>query len=143
MNRPGSQSTELGVIRLRPTMGGLLWQKPIAKQISVEIQAVAGYSFNSIDKPGKEALRAQLVVPQEVMEVDDSFAWETRFSVWRELAPRAGVMAAVRYLHTRPQFTFADGTRRVWNADRITLEAGVAYTLIKAPWDRDPSRARR
>lgn len=142
VNRPGSSSTELGVIRLKPTMVGVLWQKPIGTQTSAEIQVVAGYSFNSVDEPGKKSLRAQLVVPQGVMDVDDSFAWEARLSVWRELGPRVGFMVAGRYLHTRPQFTFSDGTHRVWKADRITLEAGLAFTLIKAPWARDPSRAR-
>ncbi len=143
VNRLGSSSTELGVIRLKPTMVGVLWQKPIGKQTSAEIQVVAGYSFNSVDKPGKKLLRAQLVVPQGVMDVDDSFAWETRLSVWWELGPRVGFMVAGRYLHTRPEFTFADGTHRVWNADRITLEAGFAVTLIKAPWARDSSHPRR
>jgi hypothetical protein len=143
VDRSGSGSTELGVIRLKPTMAGVLWQEPIGKQISAEIQVVAGYSFNSVDKPGEKPLRAQLVVPQGVMDVGNSFAWETRLSVWRELGPRVGFMVAGRYLHTRPRFTFADGTHRVWNADRITLEAGLAFTLIKAPWARDLSRARR
>jgi len=93
VNRPGSGSTELGVIRLKPTMAGVLWQKPIGNQTSAEIQVVAGYSFNSVDKPGKKSFRAQLVVPQGVMDVDDSFAWETRLSLWRELGPRVGIMA--------------------------------------------------
>jgi hypothetical protein len=142
VNRRGSGSTELGVIRLKPTMVGVLWQEPIGKQTSAEVQVVAGYSFNSVGKSGKEPVRAQLVVQQEVMDVDDSFAWETRLAVWRELGPRVGFMVAGRYLHTRPQFILADGTQRVWKADRITLEGGLAVTLIKAPWARDSSRAR-
>jgi hypothetical protein len=107
------------------------------------MHAVAGYSFNSAGQAGNSPLRAQVAVLQEVVEVSDSFAWETRLAIWRDLGPRVGFMVAGRYLRTRPRFTFADGTQRVWNADRVTLEAGLAFTLIKAPWARDPSGARR
>jgi Carboxypeptidase regulatory-like domain len=135
----GSESTELGVIRIRPTMVGLMWQEPLGKRTSAEIQVVAGYSFNSVGKSGKQPLKARVAVPQAVIDLDDSFAWETRSAVWQELGPRLGFVVAGRYLHTRPQFTFADGTQRVWKADRVTLEAGLAFTLIKAPWTRNTS----
>jgi hypothetical protein len=82
VNRLGSSSTELGVIRLKPTMVGVLWQEPIGKQTSVEIQVVAGYSFNSVGQSGKEPLRAQLVVQQGVLDVDDSLV-----SVFRRKGP--------------------------------------------------------
>ena len=63
-------------------------------------------------------------------DIANSVAWETRLGVWRELSPRLGVMIAGRYLHTRPQFTFVNGTQHVWKADRVTIEAGLAFTVI-------------
>jgi Carboxypeptidase regulatory-like domain len=139
----GSGSTELGVIRIRPTMVGLMWQEPLGNRTSAEIQFVAGYSFNSVGKSGRKSLKARVAVPQAVIAIDDSFAWETRVAAWQELGPRMGFVVAGRYLHTRPQFTFADGPQRVWKADRITVEAGFAFTQIKAPWTRNPSSSDR
>jgi len=49
----------------------------------------------------------------------------------------------VRSLRTRPRPALADGTERAWKGDRVTLEAGLAFTLIKAPWAREGSAARR
>jgi hypothetical protein len=132
----GSGATELGVIRMKPSMAGVMWQQPLAPGLSADIQFVAGYSFNSVAKPEKSAVRSQVAVPQAVTDIGNSFAWETRLAVWREVGPRLGLMVAGRYLHTRPQFTLADGTQRVWKADRVTLEAGLAFTVIKAPWAR-------
>jgi Carboxypeptidase regulatory-like domain len=132
----GSAATELGVIRMKPSMAGVMWQQPLAPGLSADIQFVAGYSFNSVAKPEKRAVRSQVAVPQAVTDIGNSFAWETRLAVWGEVGPRLGLMVAARYLHTRPQFTFADGTPRVWKADRVTLEAGLAFTVIKAPWAR-------
>jgi hypothetical protein len=132
----GSGATELGVIRMKPSMAGVMWQQPLAPGLSADIQFVAGYSFNSVAKPEKSAGRSQVVVPQSVTDIGNSFAWETRLAVWGEVGPRLGLMVAGRYLHTRPQFTFADRTQRVWKADRVTLEAGLALTVIKAPWAR-------
>jgi Carboxypeptidase regulatory-like domain len=132
----GSAATELGVIRMKPSMAGVMWQQPLVPGLSADIQFVAGYSFNSVAKSDKSAVRAQVAVPQAVTDIGNSFAWETRLAVWREVGPRLGLMVAGRYLHTRPQFTFADGTQRVWKADRVTLEAGLAFTVIKAPWAR-------
>jgi len=136
VNKLGSAATELGVIRMKPSMAGLMWQQPLAPGLSADIQFVAGYSFNSIAKPDTHAVRAQVALPQAVTNIDNSFAWETRLAVWREVGPRMGLMIAGRYMHTRPQFTFADGTHRVWKADRVTVEAGLAFTIIKAPWAR-------
>ncbi len=136
VNARAEGSTELGVVRIKPVMAGLVWQQPLGKRTSAEMHVVAGYAFNSAGKPGRKPLAAQVAVPQAVVDVDDSFAWETRLALWRDLGPRLGVMVGARYLHTRPRFTFADGSARAWRADRVTLEAGLAFTLIKAPWDR-------
>jgi hypothetical protein len=136
VNALGSGSAEVGVIRMKAAMGGVAWQKMVGKRISPQIEFIAGYSFNSAEPSGNHSLRAQVAVPQPVIDVGDSFAWQTRAAIWRELGPRIGFVAAARYLHTRPRFTFADGTERVWTGDRITLQAGLAFTLIKAPWAR-------
>jgi Carboxypeptidase regulatory-like domain len=127
---------ELGVVRMKPSMVGLMWQQPLAPGLSADIQFVAGYSFNSVAKPERSAAHAQVTVSQAVTDIGNSLTWETRLAVWREAGPRLGLMVAARYLHTRPQLTFADGTQRVWLADRVTLEAGLAVTIIKAPWAR-------
>jgi hypothetical protein len=84
--------------------------QPLAPGLSADIQFVAGYSFNSLAKSDKNAVRAQVAVPQAVTDIGNSFAWETRLALWREVGPRLGLMVAGRYLHTRPEFTFADGT---------------------------------
>ena len=137
VNRLRSESPELGVIQMKPAMGGLAWQKEFGTNLSAVFQVVAGYSFNSVAASGQHPLRAEVAVPQAVVDVGDSFAWETQLSLWRELAPRIGFMVSGRYLHTRPRFTFADGSERIWRGDRVTLGAGLAFTLIKAPWMRD------
>src|SRR4030095_1679721 len=118
------------------TMCGVRGQEPLGRTLVGEVQVVTGYSFNSADTAGSSTHKARVKVPLAVIAVDDSFAWEIRFALWRELGPRLGFMAAVRYLNTRPQFTFADGRQRLWKADRVTLEAGLAVTLIKPPRDR-------
>jgi hypothetical protein len=141
VNRLRSGSPELGVIWMIPAMAGLAWQTPVGTNVSVALQLVAGYSFNFAAASGERPLRAQVAVPQAVVDVGDGIAWETQVTLWRELAPRLGLMVSGRYLHIRPRFTFADGSERVWKGDRVILAIGLAFTLIKAQRARDRSAA--
>jgi hypothetical protein len=90
----------------------------------------------SVDHAGSKPLKVQLAVPQAVTRVDDSFAWEPRLALWYDVGSRVGLMVAARYMHTRPALTFADGSQHAWKADRFTIEAGLTFTLIQAPWAR-------
>jgi hypothetical protein len=64
-------------------MAGAMWQ--LASGLSAEIQFVPGYSFNSVASSDKSAVRAQVAVPQAVTDIGNSFAWETRLALWREM----------------------------------------------------------
>jgi hypothetical protein len=119
----------------------LEWQQPLGPRTTAELHLVGGYAFNSTGKPGKEPLDARVAVGTAVDHVDNSFAWEARLALWHDVSSRIGLMAGVRYLRTRPELALADGSQRTWKADRVTLQAGVAFTLLKAPWQRDPSGA--
>jgi len=143
MRIPGGELAELGVLRMKPTMVGVILQEPVAKRVWSEIQIVAGYSFNSTAPSAEKLLKPHVAVPQAVADVSYSVAWEARLAIWREVGPRVGMMVAARYLHNRPQLTFADRSEHSWNADRLTLEAGLALTLIKAPAARTPADRRR
>jgi hypothetical protein len=69
-------------------MAGAMWQ--LASGLSAEIQFVPGYSFNSVASSEKNVVRAQVAVPQAVTDIGNSFAWETRLTLCREVGPRLG-----------------------------------------------------
>jgi hypothetical protein len=99
-------------------MAGAMWQ--LASGLSAEIQFVPGYSFNSVASSKKNVVRAQVAVPQAVTDIGNIFAWETRLALCREVGPRLGRPDGRRtvYAHAALVHTFADGTHRVWKADR-------------------------
>jgi hypothetical protein len=127
-------SRELGVIRVKPVMLGIMWQQPVATKLLAEIQFLAGYSFDAVSEPESKPLKMHVALPQSVTSVADSFAWQPRLALWYDIGSRVGLMVAGRYLHTRPRLTFADASQREWKADRFTIEAGVAFTVVKPPW---------
>jgi hypothetical protein len=50
--------------------------------------------------------------------------------MWENARPGVDI-TGISYLHIRPRLTFADGSSRVWNADRLRAELGIAFTVFQ------------
>jgi hypothetical protein len=135
----GADGVAIGTARVRPVMGGVGWTRPLAPRLSLQVIGLAGYSFNGLGDRDADAPR--LGLPGAVSIVEDSFAWEASSRLWYDLHPKVGVMAGIAFFHTRPDLVFADGSRQSWNADRVTLEVGVAYTVFQRKKPSPPAPA--
>ncbi len=70
-------------------------------------------------------------MPGSVVSVGNSFATELSSRVWFDVTDRVSLMAGLSFLHTRPELTLSDGTRRPWSADKLRLQTGIAFTVLK------------
>ncbi len=70
-------------------------------------------------------------MPGSVVSVGNSFATELSSRVWFDVTDRVSLMAGLSFLHTRPELTLSDGTRRPWSADQLRLQTGIAFTILK------------
>lgn len=125
----GADGVTVRTARVRPLMGGVGWIRPLAPRLSLQTEGLLGYSFNGLGDSNADAPR--LGMPGAVSRVEDSFAWEVSSRVWYDLHPKVGLMAGIGYFHTRPELVLANGSRQSWNADRVTLEVGIAYTVFQ------------
>lgn len=124
----------LGRVNLRPLMGGIRWSRPIRPRVAAELFAVTGYSFNGFDEAedGEERPEGpRVVLPSSVSTVSNSWVWEAGARLWFELHPRVAFTTGLSYLRTRPSVTLLDGSQRSWDGDRVRIEAGIAFTLVK------------
>lgn len=124
----------LGSVNLRPLMGGIRWSRPIRPRVAAELFAVTGYSFNGFDEAedGEERPEGpRVVLPSSVSTVSNSWVWEAGARLWFELHPRVAFTTGLSYLRTRPSVTLLDGSQRSWDGDRVRIEAGIAFTLVK------------
>jgi hypothetical protein len=135
----GADGIVVGTARVRPVMGGVGWTRPLAPRLSLQTIGLVGYSFNGIGDSNADSPR--LTLPGAVSDVENSLAWELSSRLWYDLHPKIGVMAGVGYFHTRPDLLLGDGSRRSWNADRVTLEVGIAYTVFQRKKPSPPAAA--
>lgn len=126
----GGTSNPAAQLRVRPVMGGLAWGQRVGT-VLVEYSGVAGYAFNSAERPveGRSPWHRSRLDAGAVGAVDDSLAWEVGVRVWRPLVSRLHGVVGASYLWTRPELTLDDGRRATWNADRLLIEAGVAWEV--------------
>jgi hypothetical protein len=128
---PGA--TSFGTVKLRPMMAGVVWSRTIRPKWSAELMGVAGYSFNAFDESEEGEVAgdtARVVLPSSVATIENSFAWELSAKLWYDLHPRVAVTTGLSFLRARPELTLTDGSRRTWNGDRLSVEAGVAIRLF-------------
>jgi hypothetical protein len=120
-----------GSLSLRPFMAGVGWWQPIGHRTSVQIAGTVGYSWNKLDLEDHGSGSLRLAMPGQVVSVKNSPAWEVSGQVWYDVTSRISLMASAAFLQARPDIAFADGTTKVWRADQVRVQAGVAFAVMK------------
>lgn len=128
--RSASEAT-MGSLSLRPIMAGVGWWQPLGHRTSVQIAGTVGYSWNKLDLENHGSGDLRLAVPGQVANVKNSAAWEVSGQVWYDVTSRISLLASAAVLQARPEITFADGTTKVWRADQLRVQAGVAFAVLK------------
>jgi hypothetical protein len=121
----------MGSLSLRPVMGGVGWWQQVGHRTSVQLAGTVGYSWNKLDLENHGSGDLRLALPRQVVKVENSPAWEISGQVWYDVTSRISVMASAAYLQARPDIEFADGSTKVWHADQVRVQAGVAFAVLK------------
>jgi hypothetical protein len=127
-------ATVLGTIRLRPMMVGLGWFHPLGRAVSLRLTGLGGWSFNGLGDVEDPKRRPELQVASAPTAVGSNVTWETSAKLWYALSPGVSFITGGSFIQARPELTFANGTSRVWNADHVRIDTGVAFTVFR--WHR-------
>ena len=125
-----ANATALGTIKLRPMMVGIGWFHPIGRSVSARLNVLGGWSFNGLGEVEDAKRRPMFQVSAAPTAVGSNATWETSGRLWFNTSPRVAFITGLSHIRARPELTLTDGSRRALNADRIRLDAGVAFTVF-------------
>jgi len=130
----GPRVVDLGELKVRPFMLGYGYHYVI-DGVSVELNAMGGYAFNSIRMAPAAADAYRDVVGAGSVSVDaaNSFVARPEVGAWFDLSKKIGVNVNAGYMIARPRLTIrsALGTesQRI-RADMFSVKIGMVYRIF-------------
>jgi hypothetical protein len=130
----GPRVTELGELKVRPFMVGYGYRYAV-NAVSVELNAVGGYAFTSIQMAPGAADAYHDVLGARSVSVDAANTFVTRpeVGVWFDLTRKIGVNVNAGYMIARPRLTIrssvANESQRI-RADMFSIKIGMAYRVF-------------